>query len=328
MRRFLVGAILIAVVLGGGLAVAFVSIAGASPRCWRPAAGPPEPGNSARVVLSGGAERCYLLHVPPEGLAPASPTMLVISLHGFSSRPEGQAFLTGWEEIADREGFLVVFPQGTRFPVRWNACALPGTEAADDVQFIRDLLDDLGEMFALDPSRIYVNGMSNGGAMTHRLACEMADVFGAAGVVAGPILSLPGGCEPARPMPIIGFYGTDDPVVAYEGGFLSEESARRMFRVEAARARIYSAQAWAGGWAERNGCQVHGDILGPGPDVSVVSYSDCLEDASVVLYTIDGGGHTWPGGPMLPFLGGTTQSISASEAMLEFFLAHPLPAGS
>ena len=101
-----------------------------------------------------------------------------------------------------------------------------------------------------------------------------------------------------------------------------------MFRVEAARARLYSAQAWAGGWAERNGCQIQGDILGPGPDVSVVSYSDCLEDAPVVLYTIDGGGHTWPGGPTLPFLGDTTQSISASEVMLEFFLAHPLAAGS
>jgi polyhydroxybutyrate depolymerase len=325
MRKALGIVLLIFLILCGGLAFAFVSIAGASPRCRRPAAGAPEPGTSARVVLSGGQERCYLLHVP-ESLDPTNSTMLVISLHGFSSRPEGQVFLTGWDEIADREGFLVVYPQGTRFPVRWNASALPGVDVADDVQFMRDLLADLRGMFAIDPSRIYVNGMSNGGAMTHRLACEMADVFAAAGVVSGPIVDLPGGCEPARPIPIIGFYGTDDPLVAYEGGDLSEAAARRMFRSEGA-VRLYSAPAWAADWAERDGCQAHTDSSGPGPDVSVISYSGCREDAEVILYTILGGGHTWPGGPALPFLGGTTHTINASELMLEFFLAHPLRGG-
>jgi polyhydroxybutyrate depolymerase len=150
----------------------------------------------------------------------------------------------------------------------------------------------------------------------------MADVFAAAGVVAGPIVEPPGGCEPSRPVPIIAFYGTDDPLVPYEGGFLSEASSRRMFHVEAARARLSSAQEWAEGWAGRDGCRLHGDSLGPGADISVVSYSDCQDEAEVVLYTVHGSGHTWPGGPRLPFLGGTTQSIDASELMLEFFRAH------
>jgi polyhydroxybutyrate depolymerase len=323
MRKFLKIAFLIALVLCGGLTIAFTSIAGASTRCWRPATGPAQPGTSARVVTSGGEERCYLLHVP-EALDTSRPVMVVLSLHGFSSRPEGQVYLTGWDEIADREGFIVVFPQGTRLPIRWNATSLPGPEAADDVHYIRDVLADLEQLFAIDPSRIYVNGMSNGGAMTHRLACEMADVFAAAGVVAGPIIDLPSGCNPARPIPIIGFYGTDDPLVAYEGGFLSEASARRMFRVEASRARLYSAQAWAAGWAERNGCRLDGAILGPGADVSAIYYSGCRDDGQVILYTVHGGGHTWPGGPDLPFLGATTQTISASELMLEFFREHLL----
>jgi polyhydroxybutyrate depolymerase len=190
------------------------------------------------------------------------------------------------------------------------------------------MLSDLGRWFAIDPARTFVNGMSNGGAMAHRLACEMADVFAAAGVVAGPILDLPSGCDPARPVPVIGFYGTDDPLVAYGGGFLSEGAAHRMFRVEANRARLYSAQDWAAGWAERNGCRFRGDSLGPGEDISVVSYADCSEGAEVVLYTVRGAGHTWPGGFHLPFLGGTTDSISASELMLEFFRGHRLDAGS
>jgi polyhydroxybutyrate depolymerase len=325
MRKLLSIVLLLGVFLCTILVIGFVLVAGGSSRCRRPATGAPEPGTSARVITSSGEDRCYLLHVP-EGFDGSRPVMLVLSLHGFSSRPEGQILLTGWEEIADREGFIVVFPQGTRFPIRWNATVAAGVETADDVQFIRDMLSDLGRLFAIDPERTFVNGMSNGGAMTHRLACEMAEVFGAAGVVAGPVIDLPYGCNPARPIPIIGFYGTDDPLVAYEGGILSEGAARRMFRVGAERARLYSAQEWAAGWAERNGCQLRSDHLGPGPDVSVVSYSDCGNEAEVVLYTIHGGGHTWPGGIDLPFLGGTTDSINASELMLEFFLEHPLEA--
>jgi polyhydroxybutyrate depolymerase len=168
--------------------------------------------------------------------------------------------------------------------------------------------------------------------MTHRLACEMADVFAAAGVVAGPILSSPGGCQPARPVPIVGFYGTEDPIVAYEGGVISEAAARRMYRLDGGLARLLSAQAWAGDWAERNECQVHGDVLGPGPDVSVVLYSECREGWDVVLYTIEGGGHTWPGGPDFPLIGRTTQNqcqrvMSSSSWSIRFAERGPARGG-
>jgi len=322
--RRLIGIIAIVVIfLCLGLSLAFVLIAGGSPRCWRPATGAPGYGSSARVIQSGGERRCYLLYLP-EGLDLTRPSMLVVSLHGFSSRPEGQEYFARWQAIADREGFLLVYPQGTRFPLRWNASAEPGPGVADDVQFIRDLLQDLDRMFAIDPARIYINGMSNGGAMTHRLACEMADVFAAAGVVAGPIVDLPGGCTPARPMPIVGFHGTADPVVSYGGGTLSSGAARRMFHREEG-LRMYSAQEWAAGWGERNGCQALEEAAGPGPDIRTDAYSGCRDGGDVVLYTIEGGGHTWPGGPNFPFLGRTTQSVNASEVMLEFFLEHPLP---
>jgi polyhydroxybutyrate depolymerase len=191
------------------------------------------------------------------------------------------------------------------------------------VRFIRDLLEDLEGMLAVDPDRIYVNGMSNGGAMTHRLACEMADVFAAAGVVAGPIVDLPEGCAPARPIPILGFYGTADPLVDYEGGTLSAGTARRMFHREQG-LRMDSAQEWVAAWGERNGCAAHQEAAGPGAEIRSDTYSACREGADVVLYTIEGGGHTWPGGPDFPFLGATTRSVSASEVMLEFFLGHSL----
>ncbi len=325
--RKLIGIIAIVVVFSClALFVAFVLIAGGSPSCWRPATGAPDYGSSARVIQSGGERRCYLLYIP-QGNDLARPSMLIVSLHGFSSRPEGQEYFARWQAIADREGFLLVYPQGTRFPLRWNASAAPGPGVADDVRFMRDLLDDLDGMLAVDPARIYVNGMSNGGAMTHRLACEMADVFAAAGVVAGPIVDLPDGCAPARPVPILGFYGTADPVVDYEGGTLSAGAARRMFHREPG-ARLYSAQDWAAGWGERNGCQAHQEAAGPGMDIRSDTYSDCREAADVVLYTIEGGGHTCPGGPDFPLLGLTTRSVDASEMMLEFFLEHPLPAGN
>jgi polyhydroxybutyrate depolymerase len=302
------------------LAVLVRWISGPSSACRRPATGTPEAGLSARTLESGGSTRCYLLYVPA-GLPPDRPAMLVVSLHGFASRPEGQVFLTGWNELADREGFLVVYPQGTGFPVRWNTAPQFNLSGADDARYVRDVIDDTSRLWSVDPTRIFLNGMSNGGAMAHRLACEMADRVAAVGIVAGPNTDPPEGCRPVRPVPVQGFYGTADPLVSYEGGTLHASFIRRLDEDVA----YAGAQDWIAGWAERDGCSAEPRVERVAADVTRVQYDVCEGQVEVMLYTVQGGGHTWPGGPDLPYLGPTTGSLNASEEMLAFYDRHPMP---
>lgn len=271
------------------------------------------PGQTARTLLHDGIERDYLLYVPDDYDA-TEPMPLVISIHGFASNPQQQADISMWKDVADKHGFITVYPQGTGFPLRWNSGQrLLGNQGADDVGFISALLDQLETDLCIDSSRIYVNGLSNGAGMSNRLACEMAERFAATGGVAGAYNPVPGGCEPARPVPIIAFHGTDDPIVPYEGG-------------SAGGLDLPHVETWAQQWAERNDCNLNTEETEVTENVSRLSYDDC--DADVILYTIDGGGHTWPGGMPLPefITGTTTQEISASELMWDFFMAHPLPA--
>ena len=304
------------------LAASTLLISGGSTACWHPATGAPETGLHARAVSTGGQSRCYLLYIPA-GIDLSQPRTVVFSLHGFASRPEGQVFLSGWNDLADRFGFVVVYPQGTSFPIRWNAALPLASGGADDIQYLRNVLADLTGLLPVDTRCVFMSGMSNGGGMTHRAACEMADQLAAVGDVAGPIVDPPSGCNPSRPVPVVAFYGTDDPLVHYQGGSLHALARRDQAAEDQA---VYpGAEGWAAGWAARNGCAPEPQRNEQAEDVTVTRYAGCRDQADVVLYTIHAGGHTWPGGPDLPFLGGTTQSLSASEGMLEFFLAHPLP---
>ena len=307
-------------------AVAY-SLTGPSSACRHPTSGPVQPGDSVQTLTSGGIWRCYLLHVPP-GYDPSQPIPLVVSLHGFASRPEGQRDLSQWNEIADRETFAVAYPLGTHRPLRWNSFPGSSTGGVDDVQFMRDMITDVEQIVTADSRRIYVNGMSNGGAMTHRLACDLADRVAAFGDVAGPAIDPPDACNPTRPVPIIAFYGTADPLVPYEGGRTPGVSLiRRVAQLTGGsipELTMMPAEKWIAGWAERDGCnlipepiQTHGDVRG-------IRYTGCRDNAEVVFYTIEGGGHTWPGGGPIP-IGKTSQDIDASETMWEFFKAHPLP---
>jgi polyhydroxybutyrate depolymerase len=194
----------------------------------------------------------------------------------------------------------------------------------DDVQFIRDLLDQLPGMAAVDPERVYATGMSAGGAMSHRLACELADRIAAAGVVAGPMVDAP--CAPSRPVPMIAFYGTADPLVNYEGGRVvhgpESEPLRSLMGDSTPNAVLMPAETWAAGWVGRNGCSPVPEPIPAQGDVSGQRYTGCEDGADVVFYRIEGGGHTWPGGTPLSIVGKTSKDIDASETMWEFFKEH------
>lgn len=264
------------------------------------------------TIISSGEKRNYLLYVP-ESYDPSKPTPLVISMHGFVQWPANQMQLTRWNELADQYGFIVVYPSGTGFPKRWRA-GFSGSNP--DVTFISDLIDKLESDYNINPTRIYANGMSNGGGMTFLLSCSMSDRIAAIGTVAGAY-SLPWNeCHPSRPVPAIVFHGTADPIVPYQGG-LSGDS----------RFNLPAISGWVEKLAGRNGCKGSPVEIPTSGEVSGVQYGNCDKNTAVVFYTIAGGGHTWPGGKPLPKLitGRTTMDINATKTIWDFFQQHPMP---
>ena len=262
-------------------------------------------------IESSGQERTYLLYVPAS-YDPALPTPLIISLHGFVEWPAHQMQISGWNKLADEYGFIVVYPSGTKFPRRWQAGG-QNADSADpspDVLFISDLIDELEGRYNIDPARIYANGLSNGGGMSYLLGCALSDRIAAIGSVAGAYVFPLDQCKPSRPVPMIAFHGTADPIVPYQGG------ASRSFDIP-----FPLIPQWMATRAALNGCAGVPEEIPAMGDASGLRYSNCKEGAGLVFYTINGGGHTWPGGEPLPewLTGYTSQDINATQLMWEFF---------
>jgi polyhydroxybutyrate depolymerase len=316
-RRKLLIAVLVILLLMVAVATGIFWMVGPAVRCELPKRASVEAGWTARSVVSGGHDRCYYLYAPT-ALDSAEPVPVVFSFHGFLSNPESQAMISGWHKLAAQEGFLVIYPQGQKFPQRWNAGSSWGNSDVNDVQFFRDMLDDLSSVTAVDRSRVYVNGFSNGGGMTVRIGCEAADLLAAMGTVAGAIVSMDE-CNPSRPVPAMAFHGTADPIVPYEGGQMRGWLLRLAARFTNAPTHFVGAEDWIATWAGGDGCNPTPVVIPPQGDVSGVRYVGCDDDAAVIFYRIDGGGHTWPGGWPIPGLGKTSQNIDATEALWEFF---------
>jgi polyhydroxybutyrate depolymerase len=267
-------------------------------------------GDSVWTLTSGGIPRVVDLHVPP-GYDPTTPIPIVLNFHGFTSDPIQEEVLSLMDPEADAANFIVLYPLGTGAPLSWNAGACCGTAAAtgvDDIQFVRDILDQASAQLCVDSKRVYATGMSNGGFLTHRIGCELADRFAAIAPVAG-VLGVPT-CTPSRPVPVMHFHGTADPLVPWNGssvlGFISVPDS-------------------IAGWVARDHCTGSPVQTYSHGDASCSSYQQCDGGAEVTLCTIDGGGHTWPGGTPVPSLGYTSTDLSATDAMWTFFAAHPMP---
>lgn len=266
-------------------------------------------------IVSGGEQRSYLLHVPAS-YDPTTPVPLVISIHGFAEWPAHQAQISGWNDLADEHGFIVVYPAGTGFPRRWRAGGGTPAAASQDVVFIADLIDDLSARYNIDPTRIYANGLSNGGGMSYLLACGLADRIAAFGSVSGAYLYALDECRPGRVAALIAFHGTADPIVPYEGG--PSASFDIPFPV---------VPDWIAAFAGRSGCDAMPEQLPAQGAASGVRYTGCRDGAEIVFYTIAGGGHAWPGGEPLPrvIVGHTPQDIDATAEMWDFFRGRTLP---
>lgn len=264
------------------------------------------------AIVSSGRKREYLLYVPPS-YDRSRPTPLVISLHGAGTWPVQQRDLSGWNRLADRQGFIVVYPSGSRY----SGTRVWHLEDAGEVAFISALIDKLESDYNIDPSRIYANGLSNGGGMSFVLSCRLPDRIAAVGMVGAAQLLPFSSCADRNAVPMIAFHGTADRMAPYRGG--ASCVADQLFPDQL---------TWTADWAARNRCGPKPVDAAVAVDVSRRSYPDCAGNADVVLYTIHGGGHTWPGGQPLPewFAGTTSRSIDATGQMWAFFREHPLKA--
>jgi len=267
-----------------------------------------QPLDSTWTIVSSGIDRTANVHVPAN-YDPTKPTPVVLNFHGFTSNAAEEALLSGMNDKADKEGFVVVYPEGLNSS--WNAGACCGVSAQSgvaDVQFVSDLIDSLEVQICVDAKRVFATGMSNGGFLSHRLGCELSDRIAAIAPVAG-VLGIPQ-CDPKRAVPVMHFHGTLDPLVPWNGDpALGFPPVPDTFA----------------GWATRDGCTGDPTSTYDKGDAHCATYETCSAGATVTLCTIDNGGHTWPGGLPVPALGNTSTDISATDEMWTFFRKHPLP---
>lgn len=272
------------------------------------------------MIVSSGVTRRYLLYVP-KTYDRSKPTPLVISIHPAATWAAVQMKISRWNDVAERYGFIAVYPNGSGAffdgfsagPHVWPAGphSLPR-----DVKFISDLIDKLESVYNIDPHRIYADGMSNGGGMAFELSCKLPDRIAAVGAVAAAQVQ-PWDCGDSKPVPTVAFHGTADKFAPYQGG--RSPIAPRPFA---------NIPDWTANVAQRNQCKGQPSETRIASSVRRLAYMNCAEEADVILYTIEGGGHTWPGGAHLAewIAGRTTDDISASTIMWEFFSQHPLHA--
>ncbi len=277
-----------------------------------------------RSVRSGGRTRTYLVHVP-ESYDGSRPYPLVVGFHGHGGQGANQRKMSGMDAVADREGFIVAYPDGV--DRGWND-GRGINEGVDDVSFTRDLVSEIESEYRIDPKMIYATGISNGGFMSFRLACDAPDlVAGIAPVAALMSVPLEQSNTSTVPVSVLLINGTDDPLVPWDGG---EIGGRLGGRGEA-----ISTGATIDYWVALDGCSTTPAVTelpdgdpGDGTTVTQSSYTGGLEGTAVTLCAVNGGGHTWPGGPQyLPkrIIGLVSRDFVASEYIWEFFKNHPRP---
>jgi polyhydroxybutyrate depolymerase len=288
------------------------------------AANPLVPGDHTRTLTVSNLYRSYLVHVPPQ-YDHDVPTPVVLIYHGGGGNANSMVRFSGLNAKSDKAGFIAIYPNGTGRFSRiltfngGNCCGYAMNNDVDDVEFTRQLLDNLAQVANVDPKRVFATGMSNGAILTYRLASELSERIAAIAPVAGPMGTET--CSPKRPVPVIHFHGSADQHAPFAGGKGVGVSGTDFFSVE------HSIQAWI----KANGCQQEPvveklpDKVGDGTTTTRKTYGSGKNGSEVVLVVIEGGGHTWPGQPArLRSLGKSTKNISANDMMWKFFQKHPM----
>ncbi len=277
---------------------------------------------TVRAAIAG-RTRTLVVHTPV-GSTGQTPLPLVLNLHGSGSTAAQQEAFTGMDATADTDRFVVAYPQGaiaSSTGYDWNVPGQPlvggrpvPKGSADDVTFVSQAITYLSQHHCIDPSRVYVTGFSGGARLASQLGCTQSARIAAIAPVSG--LRRPTPCPTTRPVPVISVHGTDDPIDPYNG------NGQRYW--------TYSVPDAAQRWAEQDACSSTPSITTPATGVRLATYGRCAANAAVELYTLDGAGHTWPGGPPLPrritrILGPQSSELNANAVIWSFFAAHPLP---
>lgn len=277
----------------------------------------------------GGQTRSYVLHIPPNA---DGPLPLVINMHGGGGNAEQHQRYTKMDQLANREKFIVVYPNGTgpfrRRILTWNAdtcCGAAATNKIDDVGFLSALIDEVAKQTPVNLKKVYATGFSNGAMMAHRLAAETTGKLAAIAAVEGaPVLTT---FKPTQPISVMMIHSVTDPRALYEGGQGPE------FPGTNHRSTHESVEKLLSDWVKANGCST--PTIAPKKTeresrhtAEKSTYAGCQGGTTVVLWKLNGPGHVWPGAgrpPLERFVGERTDVIDANKEIWEFFKQHALP---
>ena len=265
------------------------------------------------TIQIGEQTRHYRVHVPAS-YSGNEPVPLLLVFHMLTASGRTAEWLTGFNQTAEEQGFIVVYPDG--YKATWaegSNLYAADQEDIDDVAFISALIDELAARYVIDREKVYVTGFSSGGFMAQRLGCELGSKVSAIASVGATITNnVLQDCAPQKPMPVLVIHGLEDIDVPLNGNM-----------------DYASVPETVHFWSQHNHCNMlpltvdEPDRMNDGTQVKRTVYDDCEDEVQVVLYSIIGGGHAWPGGSNSVQLWGLSGRISeemdASVVIWEFF---------
>ncbi|NIM96475.1 MAG: polyhydroxybutyrate depolymerase [Anaerolineales bacterium] len=291
---------------------------------------PLEPGDHEFSLDHEELTRTYIVHIPPQA-EEGKALPLVLAFHGGAGNANGTKWYYLMDAIADRDGFIIVYPNGTgrfsEYLLTWNAgtcCGYAMENQVDDVSFVLALLDDISERTPIDQDRIYATGLSNGAMMAYRLAVEASDRIAAIAPVGGAMMV--DEFAPTRPVPVMHVHSIDDHRALYAGGL---GPPNPLTGVQVDHPHVEDS---LNSWIVYNGCPqspiIEPTIYGEqgtqdeGHSATKLIYGPCNEGSEVVIWKLTGAGHVWPGGRqnyLETILGPSTTIIDANEEIWSFF---------
>jgi len=307
--------------------------------------------NQRETIEVDGTSRWYLLNLPatttpspvptsPGASALSTPRPLVLDFHGLAEGATIHSATSRFGTLGQQDGFIAVFPNGTGSPVHWNTTAQSGNQ---DLDFVTALLTQLEATRCIDTSRVYASGFSDGAFFVSLLACTMSNRFAAIAAVSGLQLDKP--CHTTRPVPILTFHGTADPILYFNGGVgtatlnkllgatgtgSSGSSGSSTTTTTLPKANLHGAgyPATVQAWAVKDGCDPHPTDTRQSSQIIVRRYA-CPAGTDVEFTIVLGGGHAWPGSAfskeISAFTGFTTFQVDATAAIWTFFQRFTLP---
>lgn len=307
--------------------IVFILLSACMPRL--PAEGKVKGSKTYRVttnIRTGDFKRDFLIHIPP-GYSGRKKLPMLVVIHGAFDTAEGIEEIAGFSEIADRENFIVLYPNGIGilgFLQHWNAghcCGKAQADEIDDVGFVAAAIESAGKRVNVDPARIFMVGFSNGGMFTYRFASEKSHMLAGAAALAASIGSKTPEDEktwniprPTHPVPFLVIHGTADKSVPFEGKTSQRKGTPRFYQ---------SVEASVGFWKSQNGCR---DALPPqqlldGGAAQLTKWSDCTSGNPVWLITLKDWEHIWPGPYFTAKLPGKDpfKDFDAAEIIWDFF---------